>query len=185
MDSIVANSNYISPCFGFRITHRISANNIPFEKLPYDSVGHIVSSLRRIPEHASLLFEYSAMLQSLKACGQEAASQGQRNVDAVQRRVLLEIIVASIGQEMSEFGDGTLEVVVDPALLAAHRVEAPSSREMKAQRRKGLQEKFTVATLQALPELFSSFRTDAGVLRGLTALPKYFCKFRRRLVSCI
>lgn len=114
------------------------------------------------------------MLRALQECGNDVASQSKRSLEVVQRRVLLEMIVASVEQEMSVLNDSSLEGVVDPAVLAAQRSIEDPSKETAKKNKHGLQEKLTVAMLQALPELLKAFKTDIHLVRSLTALPKFF-----------
>lgn len=155
------------------ITHCVAANHVPFEKLPYDRVAFVITSLRLCPEHISLVENYPAMLRALKECGTNSSSQSKLRLEVVQRRVVLEMLVASVEQEMPSLDN--LEGVIDPALLNARRpVEELLGASKKARKKDGLQEKLTVAMLEVLPELLATFRTETDLIRGLTTLPKFF-----------
>ena len=116
------------------------------------------------------------MLRALQDCGNELVSQSKRSLETVQRRVLLEMIVASVEQELSVLDNSTLDGVLDSDVLTGQRSAEQPAKETKKKGNQGLQEKLTIAMLQALPELLSAFKTDIDLLRSLTTLPKYFCK---------
>lgn len=162
------------------VTHCIAANKIPLEKIPFHLVGHVVSSLRQIPEHAGLVTNYSAILRAVQECGSSSASQSSRRLESIQRRLLLEMLASAAEQEMSSLDEKNLSGVVDPDYLAAQKSGKDQTKEKKKRGSEGSQEAYTVSLLKALPDLLETYKTENSLIRHLTALPKYF----RTSIAC-
>ena len=160
----------------FRAAHILCDGDIPLDDVRIDLVRYIVESLRAMPEHSSLLVNWSALVRAL-----QTETKSGRRVESAQQRILLRMLVCSVELEIG-CNDKKSDVdQIDPDLLDA-RVQQQSSSQPASKKRKkdtsssAMHEEMTIALLRPVSALLGQVKTDAIVLRSVTELPQYFCE---------
>ena len=180
--------------FCCRIAHSISEGGIPIERMRFDLADLVIASLRDT-RHRPLASNFAAILHALeiysspsKAKGSSREGKKDRRINQVHRRVLLQLLVAAVEQEVGSMsgsaGEAPESEIVDPDLTAGRRVDNvhsvfPASGGGNKKKVKGSSSSrrdLTIILLRALPGLMSSYKTELPVLRSLTRLPQHFGK---------
>jgi hypothetical protein len=166
-----------------RVGHCLAdSEDIPIEHMKIELTDLVVSSLRAMPEHKSLVTSWPAMLRAIHGAGskQSVGDKDERRKEAAKKRVLLRMLVCAAELEVNGAADddGSLPNNVDRDILAARKA-AQLDAEQPQKKRKvedSSKEEFTLALVKALPDLLVSYKEETSVLQSLTTLPRYFRK---------
>lgn len=156
---------------------------MPIEKMQIELTDLVVSSLRSMPAHKALVTNWSAMLRAIEgACSnQSGRSKEERRTEGAKKRVLLRMLGFAAELEVDNAAaddDDESGSRGDPDMLAARKAAQVGAEQSKKKRKVGSsKEDFTLALARALPGLLVSYKSETTVLRDLTTLPRYFCKW--------
>jgi hypothetical protein len=155
--------------------------------MPFHLTNLVVASMRACPEHRGLATNFTALLCALNTSsatiiGETEEAHRKRQEEDVNRRVLLQMLVAAVEMEVlsSPIEDSLLAEIVDGDLLECHHSDDLSGETGKKNNKKGLRSSprhdLTLALLRSLPDLMESFKTEPSIVRSLTKLPQFFCE---------
>jgi cohesin complex subunit SA-1/2 len=164
-----------------RVGHCLAdSEDIPIEHMQIELTDLVVSSLRAMPEHKSLVTNWPAMLRAIHGAGskQSLGDKNERRKEASKKRVLLRMLVCAAELEVNGAADDdSLPNNVDPDLLAARKSAQLEAEQPKKKRKvESSKEEFTLALVKALPDLLIAYKEETSVLQSLTTLPRYFRK---------
>jgi cohesin complex subunit SA-1/2 len=165
-----------------RVGHCLAdSEDIPIEHMKIELTDLVVSSLRAMPEHKSLVTSWPAMLRAIHGAGskQSAGDKDERRKEAAKKRVLLRMLVCAAELEVNGAADDddSLPNNVDQDILAARKAAQLDAEQPKKKRKvESSKEEFTLALVKALPDLLVSYKEETSVLQSLTTLPRYFRK---------
>lgn len=135
-------------------------------------------ALRSIPEHKSLVTNWSAMLRALQSEKRSSKSLTDIRIETVKQHVLLHMFVVAVKLEVSnDFKSETL-TFIDPALLEVFNTkqDLTTVTSIKNENKNNAShEELTLALLRKLPDLLLRFKSESKVLQSLLGLPQYFC----------
>jgi cohesin complex subunit SA-1/2 len=165
-----------------RVGHCLAdSEDIPIEHMKIELTDLVVSSLRAMPEHKSLVTSWPAMLRAIHGASskQSLGDKDERRKEAAKKRVLLRMLVCAAELEVNDAADDddSAQNNVDPDILAARKAAQPDAEQPKKKRKvESSKEEFTLALVKALPDLLVSYKEETSVLQSLTTLPRYFRK---------
>ena len=133
------------------LAHSLSDGLVPLNQIQIKLADFIVTSLRAMPEHCSLITDWSALLEAItddKVAILDGLTAGDR-VDVAKQKVLVQMLSTAV---MSEMG------------------EENQKKDTK------MHEKLSIILMTKLPDLMVNFKSDSSILANLTTLPSYLCK---------
>lgn len=144
------------------------------EHVRYELTDLVVSNMRSIDEHKTLMSNWDAMMDALGRSRKGKPNEHRK--EAVRQRVLLRIIAAAAEMEISSANiDTVVADCVDPDLEEIRRANqsaAPAKKKQKAT--ESSHESLTLSLLGALPSLLDTYKSEPAILESLTGLPQFF-----------
>jgi cohesin complex subunit SA-1/2 len=174
----------------YRVGHVLSEQNIPIGCMHFQLAKLVIASMRACPEHRDLATNFNAILRALNnssesIIGETEEAQQNRQEEEVNRRVLLQMLVAAVEMAVlsGPIEDSLLAEIVDGDLLECHHsmeVSGETGKKKNKNKKAASQsssprDDLTLALLRSLPDLMESFKTEPAIVRSLTTLPQYFC----------
>jgi cohesin complex subunit SA-1/2 len=154
------------------------------ERIRIELTDYVVDSLRAMPEHRSLVTNWSALARAIheggegiheSGVGKDDAKEADRIVTA-KMQVLIRILSRSAQAEVSSVAPEflTQDVDRDVADIISADLDAKTSKPKsgKGGKPSTSHEVLSVALLKALPELLAKFKSDPRILESITRLPR-------------
>lgn len=140
------------------LAHALSDGPVPLNQIQIRLANFVVTSLRYMPEHRSLVKDWSALLAAIsddKVATLDGLTAGDR-VDVVKQKVLVQMLTnaASLEMERDNTNEGNKS-----------------------------QERLSQVLLTKLPKLIMDFKSDSMNLSNLTVLPSYLGTFNTDKVT--
>ncbi len=135
----------------------------------------VVASFRDMKEHKALVCNWSAFLRALQSDNRKKS--GDQRIDTVKQCVMLRMLATAASFEVPNVASGLS--LLDPKFAEAKATaqEALQTEKKKPNKNQASHEDLTLALLRTLPDLLQSYKSENVVLRSLTELPQYFCKY--------
>ena len=163
--------------------HVLTNGDVPIDKIKIELVDHLVQSLRLMPEHKSLVTNWTAMIRAITdekvAMTSQGVSAGDR-ADLAKQRVLVQMLTSAAKAEVESVTDADfLHSDLDPAEIDILQKSIASRERIQGGRRSSTSkalnhEALSVALVKALPNLLEKFKSDSMILASLVSLPRYF-----------
>ena len=170
--------------------HALTDGQVPIEKIKVHLVDLLIISLRDMPEHKSIVTNWSAILFAISEDNVATTSQGTTagdKADVAKQRVLVQMLACAAKAEVgSVVNSSFLHGDIDPDVVEAYEKEGTTLKNEKKGSRRGigLHESLSIALLKALPNLLVKFKSDSAILESLTSLPRYLSMYSRFLGLC-
>jgi len=167
--------------------HTLTTGKVPFEKIRIHLVDYLVQSLRSMPEHKSIVTNWTSMIRAITedniAMTSQGTSAGER-ADVAKQRVLVRMLVCAAKAEVESVDADFLYKFMDPdiitilkrnALTTIEESDVPKKKSVKESN--NLQhEALSIALIKSLPSLMVQFKSDPSIIDSLVSLPRYFSK---------
>jgi len=162
--------------------HTLTAGEVPIQKIQIHLVDYLVHSLRAMPEHKSIVTNWTAMIRAITEDNVAITSQGTSagdRADVAKQRILVQMLMCAAKEEVLSFDPDFLNADLDPDVtrtkdedvamqrLAANKGGKKSSSKLQL-------ETLSIVLIKALPRLVEKFKTDSTILESLTDLPRFF-----------
>mmetsp|Transcript_24504 Transcript_24504/g.36303 ORF Transcript_24504/g.36303 Transcript_24504/m.36303 type:complete len:1119 (+) Transcript_24504:1970-5326(+) len=164
--------------------HTLTDGPVPIDKIQVDLADFIVQSVRSMPEHQSVVTNWSAMLRTIGEDNVATTAQGTSaggRADVAKQRVLVRMLATAARAEVGDVTDSSFllrDVDADVVHAIGGISDGPPNKGRKTGGKvrvsTGIQhEKLSIALLRALPDLLIKFKSDAAVLESISSLPRY------------
>ena len=128
------------------LAHTLSDGPVPLDKIHITLADHLVDSLRAMPEHSSLVLDWSALLTAIaddKVATLDGITADDR-VDVAKQKVLIQMLSTAVSSSMGE---------------------------NRTNKNSGTQDKLCATLMQYLPRMITGFKSDSSILANLSILP--------------
>ncbi len=161
--------------------HTLTTGRIPIEKIRIHLVDHLVHSLRAMPEHKSIVTNWSAMVRAITsdnlAMTSHGTSAGER-ADVAKQRILVQMLIcaakAEVGAVDADFLNNDLDPDVVEVLKEKNAGDTAQANANKKASSNVQHESLSVELIKALPNLLVQFKSDSTIIESLVSLPRYF-----------
>ena len=152
------------------MAHALTDGPVPLDNIRIELTDYIVDSLRAMPEHHSLVTNWSGMVLAISDC-ELSSSKTEERVEVAKQRIMVRILARAAHAEIGAVAPEFLQDDVDPELAEIQGLQV--STKNKAKGKGNTHEVLSVALLKALPDLLIKFKTDSHILSSISSLPRF------------
>eukprot|EP00804_Cyclotella_cryptica_P015054 CCRYP_000638-RD/>CCRYP_000638-RD protein AED:0.18 eAED:0.18 QI:0/0.75/0.6/1/0.75/0.6/5/233/1090 len=156
--------------------HTMTSGNRPVDKIMVHLSDYLVQSLRDMPEHRSLVTDWSAMLRAIKDDKAAATAHNVRageKANVAKQRVLVRMLACAAREEVGSIADESfLQKNMD--LETGLEVKDKKKSSTKTSHSLGREhERCSLALLTSIPSLLLQFKGDLAIIPELVSLPRF------------
>lgn len=152
--------------------HTMTSGNRPVDKIQVQLADYLVQSLREMPEHRSLVTDWSAMLRAIKddkAATTASNVRAGEKANVAKQRVLVRMLACAAREEVGSIaGESFLQQDMD-----TDSIEKKDKKSTKANLLGREHERCSLALLTSIPSLLLQFKGDLAIIPELVNLPRY------------
>ena len=152
--------------------HTMTSGNRPVDKIQVQLADYLVQSLREMPEHRSLVTDWSAMLRAIKddkAATTASNVRAGEKANVAKQRVLVRMLACAAREEVGSIaGESFLQQDMDTG-----SIEKKDKKSTKANLLGREHERCSLALLTSIPSLLLQFKGDLAIIPELVSLPRY------------
>lgn len=154
--------------------HTMTSGNRPIDKIQVQLADYLVQSLREMPEHRSLVTDWSAMLRAIKDDKVATTASNVRageKANVIKQRVLVRILACAAREEVGSIAD---ESFLQQDMDVIDTIEAKDKKKPPKANMPGREhERCSLALLTSIPSLLLQFKGDLAIIPELVGLPRY------------
>ena len=154
--------------------HTMTSGNCPVDKIQVHLADYLVQSLREMPEHRSLVTDWSAMLRAIRDDNAATTAGNVRageKANVAKQRVLVRMLACAAREEVGSVADESfLQKDMDIDAVEVKRTKKKSTKGTALGRE---HERCSLALLTSIPSLLLQFKGDLAIIPELVSLPRY------------